>query len=559
MLCYSYVRFSTPEQARGDSHRRQMEFAKNYCRLNNLTLVEDLSFKDFGVSAYRGDNLKTGALGKFLELVNSGHIPTGSTLIIESFDRLSRQTAIKAQAIFSDIISADITIVTAMDNRSYNLQSVTDNPFDLMYSLMIMIRANEESETKSKRVKEAIKSNIKNKKIVASKLPYWIKHNKEKNLLELIPERAEIIQHIIEKYLAGLGINKLTRYLNDNIKPFAGKNWYPMYLQKLLRSTSLYGERQYNIDGTLHVMDNYYPAITTKNTFAIIQENLNARAYTRGGKIPSAITGIGIAHCGYCHAVLVSQSTKRKGKIVDGLRRARCNSSSKGTKCITTTFRISIVENAIAEYCSQHIDLSFLEPVSDNSRTQLAKYKLELSELNKKIKNYVGFISNGNISAAIANELSASENEKKTIENKIKELDLNLLSNNREEIIKKWKEIKLSLNSYNEENILKLRELIRASIKYIYVFQHGVWPEKELKVTPSGKEYYVHNDVFHIQIIFKNGIRKMIELGDNIDDTEVNTNNRTINKNGILYTSDEYTKMLEDKIRMNISKNKNNN
>ncbi|VEB67430.1 Uncharacterised protein [Providencia rustigianii] len=48
----------------------------------------------------------------------------------------------------------------------------------------------------------------------------------------------------------------------------------------------------------------------------------------------------------------------------------------------------------------------------------------------------------------------------------------------------------------------------------------------------------------------------MIELGDNIDDTEVNTNNRTIIKNGILYSPDEYTKMLEDKIRMNISKNK---
>uniref|UniRef100_UPI00234B54BA hypothetical protein n=1 Tax=Providencia sp. PROV033 TaxID=2949765 RepID=UPI00234B54BA len=156
--------------------------------------------------------------------------------------------------------------------------------------------------------------------------------------------------------------------------------------------------------------------------------------------------------------------------------------------------------------------------------------------------------------AAIANELSASENEKKNIENKIKELDLNLLSNNREETIKKWKEIKLGLNSYNEENILKLRELIRSSIKYIYVFQHGVWPKKELKVTPAGKEYYVHNDIFHIQITFKNGIRKMIELDDNIDDTEVNTNNRTITKNGILYPSDEYTKMLEDKIRMNISK-----
>ncbi|HCD4846973.1 TPA: recombinase family protein, partial [Enterobacter hormaechei] len=170
MLCYSYVRFSTPDQAKGDSYRRQMEFASNYCKLHNLTLVEDLSFKDLGVSAYKGNNLKNGALGKFLELVVSGQIPCGSTLIIESFDRLSRQTAIKAQAVFFEIISAGITIVTAMDNRSYNLQSVADNPFDLMYSLMIMIRANEESETKSKRVKEAIKSKIDNKKIIPSKL-----------------------------------------------------------------------------------------------------------------------------------------------------------------------------------------------------------------------------------------------------------------------------------------------------------------------------------------------------------------------------------------------------
>jgi DNA invertase Pin-like site-specific DNA recombinase len=141
-----------------------MEFASNYCKLHNLTLVEDLSFKDLGVSAFKGNNLKSGALGKFLDLVVSGQIPSGSTLVIESFDRLSRQTAVKAQAVFFEIISAGITIVTAMDNRSYNIQSVADNPFDLMYSLMSMIRANEESETKSKRVKEAIKSKIDNKK-----------------------------------------------------------------------------------------------------------------------------------------------------------------------------------------------------------------------------------------------------------------------------------------------------------------------------------------------------------------------------------------------------------
>ncbi|MBG5979460.1 recombinase family protein [Proteus faecis] len=550
MLCYSYVRFSTPEQARGDSHRRQMEFAQNYCKLNNLTLVEDLSFNDFGISAYKGDNLKNGALGKFLELVHSGYIPNGSTLIIESFDRLSRQTAIKAQAIFSEIISAGITIVTAMDNRSYNLKSVTENPFDLMYSLMIMIRANEESETKSKRVKEAIKANIRNKKIVSSKLPYWIKHNKEKDILELIPERVEVILYIIEKYLSGLGISKLTQHLNDNIKPFAGKNWYPVYLQKLLRSPSLYGERQYNIDNTLHIMDNYYPAIINKSKFAVIQENLDLRAPTRGGKISSAITGIRKAYCGYCYGVLVSQSTRRNGKIVDGLRRVRCNSNHNGKHCITSTFRASLVEHAIAEYCSQHIDLSFLEPTSNASKLKLSEYKLELHELNKKINNYVKFISEGHVSPAIVASLNEAENRKKEIEYNINKLDLDILSDNKEELIKKWREIKTNLESYNEENILKLRELIRISIKTIYVFQYGVWGKENSIILPSRKSIPIEKGAFTIQITFKSGVRKTLVLGDKIEDMEVIPQNRTIKENGKTYTSEEYTKILEDKIKI---------
>lgn len=545
MLCYSYVRFSTPDQAKGDSYRRQMEFASNYCKLHNLTLVEDLSFKDLGVSAYKGNNLKNGALGKFLELVVSGQTPSGSTLVIESFDRLSRQTAIKAQAVFFEIISAGITIVTAMDNRSYNLQSVADNPFDLMYSLMIMIRANEESETKSKRVKEAIKSKIDNKKIIPSKLPYWIKHNKNEDVLELIPERAQIISYIIERYLSGFGINKLTRHLNETIPPFAGKSWYPLYLQKLLRSESLYGERQYNMNDTLYIMDNYYPAIIDKSKFAVIQENLDSRAPTRGGKIPSAITGIRKAYCGYCQGVLVSQSTKRNGKIVDGLRRARCGTNNNAGSCITSSFRISIVESAIAEYCSQHFDLSLLVPESNNSKLDLAKYRLELKQLDTKIANYVKFISDGNISPAIISALDEAEKNKKKLQQKIKKSELNTLTNSNNEITAKWKKIKTNLSVYDEENTLKLRELIRSSIKRILVFQYGPWANTGPIKTPSGKIIQPYKGNFSIQITFNNGIRKTLELGENVKDQEVDTINRTITENGNTYTPDEYILMIQ--------------
>jgi DNA invertase Pin-like site-specific DNA recombinase len=80
---------STDAQLKGDSLRRQLESSSRYIADNNLELVEDL--RDLGVSAFRGANVEYGALGRFIQAVRSGHIPEGSYLIVEAFDRISRQ------------------------------------------------------------------------------------------------------------------------------------------------------------------------------------------------------------------------------------------------------------------------------------------------------------------------------------------------------------------------------------------------------------------------------------------------------------------------------------
>lgn len=89
---YSYTRFSTPEQGQGDSLRRQTAAAREYATKNQLDLDEELTFHDPGMSAYRGRNAETGALGTFLEAVRDKIIPLGSYLLVESLDRISRQT-----------------------------------------------------------------------------------------------------------------------------------------------------------------------------------------------------------------------------------------------------------------------------------------------------------------------------------------------------------------------------------------------------------------------------------------------------------------------------------
>lgn len=60
LKAYSYVRFSTPEQMRGDSLRRQTEAAGRYAALHGLELDDKLTFRDLGVSAFRGTNEEDG-------------------------------------------------------------------------------------------------------------------------------------------------------------------------------------------------------------------------------------------------------------------------------------------------------------------------------------------------------------------------------------------------------------------------------------------------------------------------------------------------------------------
>src|SRR5688572_24743866 len=62
---FSYIRFSSKKQQKGESFRRQAEFAVEVCCEHGWVLDESLTLNDLGVSACRGANAKVGALGEF--------------------------------------------------------------------------------------------------------------------------------------------------------------------------------------------------------------------------------------------------------------------------------------------------------------------------------------------------------------------------------------------------------------------------------------------------------------------------------------------------------------
>lgn len=113
-IAYSYIRFSHPDQRRGNSLRRQLNRSHRYCEQKRLRL--DNTIQDLARSAFHNAHTVTGNLGAFLTLVRAGDIKPGSYLLIESFDRLSRDEFWPAFDLIREIFQARINIVTLPDD-----------------------------------------------------------------------------------------------------------------------------------------------------------------------------------------------------------------------------------------------------------------------------------------------------------------------------------------------------------------------------------------------------------------------------------------------------------
>src|SRR5215204_3102835 len=110
VVAYSYIRFSTPEQAKGDSIERQLGRSREWASRHNVRLDESLI--DRGISAFKSKNAAMGHLKGFLDFIREGRIGRGSYLLIESMDRLSRDEIWPALTLVGEILTANVTIVT---------------------------------------------------------------------------------------------------------------------------------------------------------------------------------------------------------------------------------------------------------------------------------------------------------------------------------------------------------------------------------------------------------------------------------------------------------------
>lgn len=325
---YSYVRFSTPEQAKGDSKRRQTAMAVEYAERHNLDLDDTLTFQDEGVSSFKGKNAETGKLAEFLEAVRLGLVPQGSVLLVENLDRISRQTARKALRTIEQIIESGVSLVTLTDGKEYD-EAALDDGMSFMIAMLTLMRGNEESERKSHRGRQAwIGKKAKLKQQIMTRMcPAWLEPLPDMTGFKVIQDRAKVVKKIYALTLKGVGVNKIAQDFNAKGLETWGKGkkkaarWHVSYVQKILANPAVIGDlvdhvreydktaNRYRRTPTGKTHKRYYPRIISPADFAKVQAQTKknpGRGRPRGGKISNLLAGLG--QCPKCKGTMTNSN-----------------------------------------------------------------------------------------------------------------------------------------------------------------------------------------------------------------------------------------------------------
>jgi DNA invertase Pin-like site-specific DNA recombinase len=310
-VAYSYIRFSSPTQRKGESVKRQEKERDEWVNRSGVILDTTLNMRDEGVSAFTGEHRKNpdrNALAGFLELVRQSKIPKGSFLIVENLDRLSREHIQPALLLFLNLLQAGIKIVqllpsaTVFDDKS--------EAMSIMLAVAELSRGHSESMMKSIRMKDVWQTKRKRATasgtVISRSCPAWIRvvQTGDNQRYELIPERAEVVRRIFRLAVGGSGVRAIVKTLHaEKIPTFTGKPWNRSYVAVIIKNRSAYGQftprtgrgssAKRKPDGP--PIDGYYPAVVTDAEWYAAQqamENRIGKAGRPGKRIVNVFNGM---------------------------------------------------------------------------------------------------------------------------------------------------------------------------------------------------------------------------------------------------------------------------
>lgn len=485
---YSYIRFSSKAQKLGFGEIRQLEqlnrFFDQYPQARQVERYEDL-----GVSAFKGKNLKTGQLAKFVERIKSKEILPNALLLVESFDRISRMGGYDALELIISIIQADCAIYTLFDNRLYSKRK-KDSSVDISLIQNILERANDESRAKSERISDAKARNLEkgqNGGIITKRCPFWITFVDGKFVLN---ENATAVKKATELCF-DVGFQLIAQELNKEKHP---KKYSASSIGKFLHSHALYGsflalKLDENGDRTVFNKEikNYYPALISEAEFhrisAKLKERLDPRlAGRKSDDFKNILRGLVFCKCGSTfryHA----QKSQYVDLVCSASMIGKCEFAKTGKG---VRHRYALVEQLFLIF---HAQIPFHKIIIKSD---------DVKALEKEHKEILGLIILKE--KALANNFSilekSSESAQKYIMGRIDEVSLELDKLKSDEHKLSVKINSLHIASKSDLKVIEIYRLLVSEKGRIRInnFLHS--QKVKLIITPIKKKYF-SLEIFH--------------------------------------------------------------
>lgn len=214
-----------------------------------------------------------------LEAIEKDQIEQGSTIIIESLDRLSRRGIDVTQQIIKSILQNNVFIASLVDGLLLNRESTND----LVSVIRIALAADlayKESEKKSQRLRETKgqqRQRALNGEVINKILPFRLERKQNKFVFS---DKLDTVKRIIELRRKGLGTNKIAKTLNnEGYKPLRSAGWNHSTIGKTINSVALYGAYQTSETTKdrkiilLDIVEDYYPAVISKEELMLLQSD----------------------------------------------------------------------------------------------------------------------------------------------------------------------------------------------------------------------------------------------------------------------------------------------
>lgn len=416
-LAFAYVRFSSEKQAAGSSVERQLKEAQDYANEHGLQL-DDTTYRDLGVSAYRGKNALEGKLGLFIAAVEDGRIPKGSYLLVENFDRMSRNVVSEAQALLLNLVNRGIIVVTMRDKHVFSKETIdgADGAHKMIISVLEMIRAREESKRKADLVTKGWDKARKDKKIITRMAPAWLSTEDGQKWI-VNQDRAKVIRRIFKMaHDEGMGTPSIARRLDaDKVPTFGGADgWSAGVVAHILKNKAVIGTLETPKAGT---MEGYYPQIIERQVFDATSALLAKRNFAPGPRAEGNIGNIfaGRSYCGICGARMKSVSQNNSGLYIHCDRAYRGNGACDARRVSYQAFEQDILKHLIL---AQHRTLFKLRDEVAIDPTIAIRAAVEAKE--RDIEKLLDYMLTMEKSEILADRLKKAEAERDELRSELR-------------------------------------------------------------------------------------------------------------------------------------------